>query len=195
MATSNASTASHAHSHETDRRDTAGRDTARHPASAPAPRHPDPATMATPEQPTTLTGLAPLFLERAALLAPYARGAAAAWREAAGLLARALAAADDKVLTIAGAAREAGWSYEALRRRVVADPALNAGVTRAPRITRRALRALGPGRAGATASRPAPARPDRAGGAVPASPNAGPTRLALIAGEAVARRRNVGARP
>jgi hypothetical protein len=155
----------------------------------------------------SLAALAGAFRDRARDLAPYSRAAAAAWHEAAARVLDALGAADDEVLTIVEAAREAGWSYEGLRRRVMRDPALNAGTARAPAVTRRQLRALGRGRharpgigmlhgphprmetKGFASDAPAgsPTRP-AAPGAAAASPSS-PTRLAAIVGSAVASRR------
>lgn len=139
------------------------------------------------------------YRDRADVVAPYARAAARAWRDAAALLEAALVAADDAVLSIAAAAREGGWSYEGLRRRVARDPALNAGTARAPRITRAALRRLGSGR-GAVAPGAIPARDaeratsEAARGAAPTSPSAGPSRIAAIVASAVDSRRAAGER-
>jgi hypothetical protein len=154
-----------------------------------------------------LADLPEVFRAHARFLAPYAPGAAAAWLEAAQLLAGALVGSDNEPLTIATAAAEAGWTYEGLRRRVTRDPTLNVGSARAPRITRRVLRALGGGRGSRSTlpgpvtsggvgafgeavsrGRSAPPRASVSPGAAAASPSAEPTRLAAIVESAVARR-------
>jgi hypothetical protein len=143
-----------------------------------------------------LEQLPAVFRDRAQILAPYAPGAATAWRDAADLLSAALAAASDVCLSVAAAAREGGWSYEGLRRRVARDVVLNAGTAGAPLITRRSLLAIGPGRTsrgGAARGRPAQAatatRTATDGGAAATSPTAPPARIVAISAAAVASRR------
>lgn len=101
-----------------------------------------------------LDDLTDAFRQRAALLAAHAPSSALAFEEAASWLEKCLEAHLNETMSIAAAAREAGWSYEGLRRRVAGDRRLNAGTPRNPRIRRRDLLALGPGRG----SRPTTAR-------------------------------------
>lgn len=94
-------------------------------------------------EPLPLDQLPDFFRREAERASPYSRAAARAWRWAADELERSLAARLDEVLSISAASAESGWSYEALRRRVVGEPALNAGTPGAPAIRRRDLQRLG----------------------------------------------------
>jgi hypothetical protein len=93
-----------------------------------------------------LSQLPELFRKRAAADGAYDRVAALVWQQAADLLDEALRATLTEVLTIAQAARAYDWHYEALRRRVSADPALNAGSPGDPRVTHEIMLRLGRGR-------------------------------------------------
>lgn len=97
-------------------------------------------------QPAPIKELPNLFREEAARAEPYAPKAARLWRRAADWLEISMAAHLDEIIPIARAATEAGWSYEALRRRVSQDASLNAGVPGAPAIRRSDLARLGPPR-------------------------------------------------
>jgi hypothetical protein len=97
-------------------------------------------------QPAPIQALPELFLNEAERAKPYSPMAARVWGWAAEWLRVALEARLDDVLSIRAAAAESGWSYEALRRRVSADPGLNAGTPGAPAIRRRDLQRLGPPR-------------------------------------------------
>lgn len=129
------------------------------------------------EAPPDLSSLPERFREEAAQAEPYSRRAAWVWRRAADELERALGERHTEMLTITRAAEETGWSYEALRRRVVADPILNAGVPGAPAIRRGDLAKLGPPRRSRSESRgvqvsvPRPQEVTRTGSSGAASPS------------------------
>lgn len=61
------------------------------------------------------------------------------WRDAAAIVLARLNHGLDEVLTIQQAARAYGWNEEALRRKVSADPRLNAGRERQPSVMRRTM--------------------------------------------------------
>ena len=67
-----------------------------------------------------------------------------ALRECADALDAALAEHGDMLLSVAEAADEWGWSYEGMRRKIVATPGLNAGHPGAPQIHRHDLPRVGP---------------------------------------------------
>lgn len=107
-------------------------------------------------EPLPLEQLPAFFREEAERASPYSRNAARVWRWAADAIERSLAARLEEVLSISAASTESGWSYEALRRRVTGEPALNAGTAR--RAGDPPARPAASGRA----ARPAPSEPPAA---------------------------------
>lgn len=93
--------------------------------------------------PLPLAELSAAFRQRGELMARFAPGAAEAFAFCAEWLEASLAAHLGEVVNLQAAARETGWSYEGLRRRLHEDPSLNAGEPGAPLIRRSDLPRLG----------------------------------------------------
>lgn len=93
--------------------------------------------------PLPLTELSAAFRQRGELVARFAPGAAEAFACCAEWLEASLAAHLGEAITLQEAARESGWSYEGLRRRLHEDPSLNVGGPKAPLILRSELPRLG----------------------------------------------------
>lgn len=68
------------------------------------------------------------------------------WRQAAELVEEALRAFLAERLSIPAAALAYGWNYEALRRKVSGNPALNAGTAGDPKVTNDTMLLIGRGR-------------------------------------------------
>lgn len=73
----------------------------------------------------------------------YNRRCAELLQKVAEAVDRSLSAELDEILSIQTAANEWGWSYEGLRRKVAAEPELNAGTEGSPAIRRRDLPKVG----------------------------------------------------
>lgn len=86
------------------------------------------------------------FRERAETDGAHDRVAGLVWRQAADLVGAAVVELLEELLTVAEAASEYGWSYEALRRRIAAAPELNAGEAGKPLVARATMERLGRGR-------------------------------------------------
>lgn len=84
----------------------------------------------------SLEALPELFRAKAEELAPYSPPAAFAWREAARILADALQAEADELLTLSSAAEESGYSERRLRELLASGGIPQAGRKGAPRIRR-----------------------------------------------------------
>ena len=93
--------------------------------------------------PLPLTELSAAVRQRGELVARFAPGAAEAFACCAEWLEASLAAHLGEAITLQEAARESGWSYEGLRRRLHEDPSLNVGGPKAPLILRSDLPRLG----------------------------------------------------
>ena len=130
---------------------------------------------------------------RATELAGYQDAAARAFQEAATIADEEVRSYLNQKLKIKTAAREYGWNYEALRRRVTQDPALNAGAPGQPLVTRQSMGEIGAGRG--SRSERAPNDVEDPGQAVeptdaPAVPPVSPAmeRLEKLAGPAIRQR-------
>ena len=95
-----------------------------------------------PFVPLPLSELAAAFRQRGEVVAPYAPEVAKAFEHCAEWLQLSLGASLEKPLTLGQAARETGWSYEGLRRRLK-DDELNVGEEGAPLVRRGDLARLG----------------------------------------------------
>jgi hypothetical protein len=101
-----------------------------------------------------------LFRNRAETDGEHDRVAGFVWRQAAELLEEALRVFLAERLSIPDAALAYGWNYEALRRKVSGNPALNAGTAGDPKVTHDTMLLLGRGRGprtGASAEASSPA--------------------------------------
>ena len=100
-----------------------------------------------------------LFRNRAETDGEHDRVAGFVWRQAAELVEEALRAFLAERLSIPAAALAYGWNYEALRRKVSGNPALNAGTAGDPRVTNDTMLLLGRGRGPRTGASAAASSP------------------------------------